>query len=63
MIAAVEAGELPAGRLESYHKLRREAVVAAMKTDPLLKAAEVRKWKIRHKTARQFDKRNGPRPE
>lgn len=57
--AAVAEGSLPAERLASYHKLQREAVVAAMKTDARLRAEEVRKWKIIHKSARDHDKRNG----
>lgn len=57
--AAVEAGTLSAERLASYHKLQREAVVAAMKTDARLRADEVRKWKIIHKSMRDHHKRNG----
>ena len=57
--AAVAAGTLPAERLASYHKLRREAQVAAMKTDVRLRAEEERKWKIIHKSARDFHKRTG----
>lgn len=56
---AVEAGTLPAERLESYHKLRREAEVAAMKTDARLRAEEVRKWKIIYKSVKALDKRTG----
>lgn len=57
--AAVESGVLPASRVTSYHKLMREAEVAAMKTDFRLRAEEVRKWKIIHKSAREFYKRTG----
>lgn len=57
--AAVAAESLSAERLASYHKLQREAVVAAMKTDARLRAEEVRKWKIIHKSVRGHDKRNG----
>lgn len=57
--AAVESGELSASRLASYHKLIREAEVAAMKTDPRLRAEEVRKWKIIKKSAEDFNKRTG----
>jgi ribosome biogenesis GTPase len=57
--AAVAAGALPAERLASYHKLRREAQVAAAKTDVRLRAEEERKWKIIHKAARDFYKRGG----
>jgi ribosome biogenesis GTPase len=57
--AAVASGELPAERLASYRKLLREAHVAAMKTDARLRAEEERKWKIIHKSARDFHKRTG----
>jgi ribosome biogenesis GTPase len=57
--AAVASGDLPAERLASYHKLLREAQVAAMKTDARLRAEEDRKWKIIHKAARDFYKRTG----
>jgi ribosome biogenesis GTPase len=57
--AAVASGALPAERLASYHKLRREAQVAAMKTDARLRAEEERKWKIIHKAAKDFHKRTG----
>jgi ribosome biogenesis GTPase / thiamine phosphate phosphatase len=57
--AAVEAGELPAERLASWHKLQREAQVAAMKTDARLRADEVRLWKMRHKSLRDFNRRTG----
>lgn len=55
----VERGVLAEARLASYHKLQREAVVAAMKTDARLRAEEVRKWKIIHKSARDHHKRTG----
>lgn len=55
--AAVEAGELDASRLASYHRLVREAHVAAMKTDARLRAEETRKWKIIHKSVKGHDKR------
>lgn len=57
--AAVAAGNLPPERLASYHKLVREAQVAAMKTDVRLRSEEERKWKIIHKAARDFHKRTG----
>jgi ribosome biogenesis GTPase len=47
---------MPTERLASYHKLEREAEVAAMKTDVRLRAEEKRKWKIIHKAARKFHK-------
>lgn len=57
--AAVEAGELPEERLLSYHKLLREAEVVAMKTDARLRADEVRKWKIIHKSMKDHPKFSG----
>ncbi len=56
---AVEAGTLPAGRLESYQKLQREAQVAAAKTDVRLRQEETRKWKLIAKSSRQFFKDKG----
>ena len=50
--AAVESGALPPERLASYHKLLREAQVAAAKTDARLRAAEDRKSKT-HQQGRQ----------
>jgi ribosome biogenesis GTPase len=54
--AAVESGEVPPSRLASYHKLLREAEVAAMKTDSRLRAEEVRKWKDISKAAKEYFK-------
>jgi ribosome biogenesis GTPase len=62
VVAAVAEGSLSEARLASYHKLQREAVVAAMKTDARLRAEEVRKWKIIHKSVRDHHKRTGGRP-
>jgi ribosome biogenesis GTPase len=61
--AAVESGELPASRLANYHKLLREAEVAAMKTDFRLRAEEVRKWKVIQKAARDFYEHTGKPPQ
>jgi len=55
---AVESGALPGERLISYHKLIREAEVAAMKSDANARAAEKRKGKILAKGIREFHKRN-----
>jgi len=54
--AAIESGDLDASRLESYHKLLREARAAAMKTDVHLRAEETRKWKVIHKWYKQHPK-------
>jgi ribosome biogenesis GTPase len=59
VLAAVAAGALPEERLGSWHKLQREAQVAAMKSDARLRAEEVRRWKIIHKRARQFYRDKG----
>ena len=56
---AIESGAIPMERLASYHKLEREAEVAAMKTDMRLRAEEKRKWKIIHKSVRNFHKLTG----
>jgi ribosome biogenesis GTPase len=57
--AAVESGRLPASRLANYHKLLREAEVAAMRTDSRLRAEEVRKWKDIAKASRDYFKHTG----
>jgi ribosome biogenesis GTPase len=57
--AALEAGELPDDRLASYHKLMREAQVAAAKTDVRLRAEEERKRKTISKAAKEFFKHTG----
>lgn len=57
--AAVESGTLPLERLASYHKLLREAQVAAAKTDVHLRAEEERKWKIIRKAAKEHYKQTG----
>lgn len=57
--AAVESGDLPLDRLVSYHKLLREAEVAAMKTDFRLRAEELHKWKDIRLAAREFYKHTG----
>ena len=59
VLRAVDEGELPSDRLASYHKLQREARVAAMKTDARLRAEEVRKWKIIHKSVRAHMRQTG----
>ncbi|NTW29120.1 MAG: ribosome small subunit-dependent GTPase A [Coriobacteriia bacterium] len=61
--AAVELGKLPASRLANYHKLMREAEVAAMKTDCRLRAEEVRKWKVIQKAAKDFHRQTGKPPQ
>jgi ribosome biogenesis GTPase len=60
--AAVGSGDLPEERLASWHKLQREAQVAAMKTDARLRADEVRRWKIIHKSAKDVYRLKGKDP-
>lgn len=50
---AVESGELPERRLESWNKLQREAAWMARRTDARLRSEELRKWKIIHKEMRK----------
>jgi ribosome biogenesis GTPase len=57
--AAVDSGELPRRRLDSWHKLRREAAWMAGRTDARLRAEQTRRWKIIHKEMRRSG-RNRP---
>ncbi|WP_030454304.1 ribosome small subunit-dependent GTPase A [Herbidospora cretacea] len=52
VLAALESGELPERRLESWRKLQREAAWMARRSDARLQAEETRKWKIIHKGMR-----------
>ncbi|RAY11680.1 ribosome small subunit-dependent GTPase A [Actinomadura craniellae] len=53
VLAAVESGDLPQRRLDSWHRLRREAAWMAGRTDARLRAEQTRKWKIIHKEMRR----------
>lgn len=53
VLAAVDAGELPERRLDSWHRLRREAAWMAARADARLRSEETRKWKILHKEMRR----------
>lgn len=53
VLEAVDAGELPERRLESYRKLLREARWMAMRHDARLRAEQKAKWKRIHKEVRQ----------
>jgi ribosome biogenesis GTPase len=53
---AATEGALPAERLESYLKLRREADHVAEKQDKLAQLQNKRKWKTIHKSMRHFSK-------
>ncbi|MGW4637416.1 ribosome small subunit-dependent GTPase A [Sphaerisporangium sp. NPDC004334] len=52
VLSALESGELPERRLESWRKLQREAAWMARRGDARLRAEETRKWKIIHKSVR-----------
>jgi ribosome biogenesis GTPase len=53
VLAAVETGDLPERRLDSWRKLRREALWMASRGDARLRAEQTRKWKIVHKEMRR----------
>jgi len=59
--AAVESGELEAGRLASYHRLLRENAAAARRRDPVLGHNTKRRWKAIHKSMRGRSKGNPER--
>ncbi len=52
VLAAVDAGELPERRLESWRKLQREAEWVASRTDARLRQARKQEWKVIHKANR-----------
>ena len=52
VLAAVESGELPERRLQSYRKLLRETRWMAMRHDARLRAEERSRWKRIHKEVR-----------
>jgi ribosome biogenesis GTPase len=52
VLAAVEAGELPADRLESWRHLQRELRAIELRHNILLRKEEARKWKLRQREAR-----------
>jgi ribosome biogenesis GTPase len=57
VLAAVESGELPAERLQSWFKLQRELRAIAIRHDHLLRKEETRKWKLRGKEAKARTRR------
>ena len=59
VVAAVEAGTLPSERLESYHKLLREAEVSAARTDARLRAQEERRSKDISRAIKDYHKHVG----
>jgi ribosome biogenesis GTPase / thiamine phosphate phosphatase len=47
VLAAVESGELPQERFDSWRKLQRELRAIALRHDVLLRKEEARKWRLR----------------
>jgi len=52
VLAAVDAGELTARRLDSYRRLQREAEYQASRTDARLRAQRAARWRQVHQQAR-----------
>ncbi|MCW2680230.1 MAG: putative ATP/GTP-binding protein [Frankiales bacterium] len=50
--ASIDAGDLSAARMESWHRLQRELAFQARRTDLRLRAEEKQKWKVLHKAHR-----------
>ncbi|MBL7502546.1 ribosome small subunit-dependent GTPase A [Frankia sp. CNm7] len=62
VLAAVDAGHLPARRLDSYHKLLREQEWMAARSDARLRAERERRWKeISRAQRRLYEGRGGGR--
>ena len=60
VLAAVADGRLPAERLDSYRKLRREADYLALRQDQLAQIETKRRWKTIHKAMRNYTKGQVP---
>lgn len=56
VLSAVEAGQLEAGRLNSYHKLQAEAAYEHRKNNPLARAAARSRWKAIKKSLKHHPK-------
>jgi ribosome biogenesis GTPase len=52
VLAAIDSGELPERRLQSWRKLQREAAFQARRVDARLRQAEAKVWKQRARDAR-----------
>jgi ribosome biogenesis GTPase len=52
VLAAIEAGDLPQRRLDSWRKLQREARYMASRTDARIRAEEQRKWRAISKSVK-----------
>jgi ribosome biogenesis GTPase / thiamine phosphate phosphatase len=59
VIEAIETGQLPQRRLDSWFKLNREAEWVASRTDARLRAERDRRWRVIHKEMRRSG-RNRP---
>jgi ribosome biogenesis GTPase len=59
VLAAMEAGQLSAGRLASYRKLRRELAALAIRTDARAEAQQRRGWKQLTKAMRAMPTKRG----
>jgi ribosome biogenesis GTPase len=53
VLAAIESGELPRRRLDSYRKLLKEARWIASREDHRIRAERAREWKMIHKEMRR----------
>ncbi|ONI77778.1 ribosome small subunit-dependent GTPase A [Actinosynnema sp. ALI-1.44] len=53
VLEAIESGELPQRRLDSWFKLNREAEWVASRTDARLRQERGRRWKVIHKEMRR----------
>lgn len=58
VVQATLDGTLPAARLESYHRLRREVAATAARRDPAQIANSKKRWKSIHKQVRALGKTN-----
>jgi ribosome biogenesis GTPase len=58
VLQAARDGELSAERLESYHRLSREAAIAAARRDPSQFANSKKRWRSIHKQVRALGKTN-----
>jgi ribosome biogenesis GTPase len=62
VLAAVESGELPERRLESWRKLQREAAWQARRVDDRLARQEQQLWRARVKAFSRAQRQRPPRP-
>jgi ribosome biogenesis GTPase len=52
VLAAIDTGDLPNERLQSWRKLQRELRSIAIRHDAILRKEELRKWKLRARAGR-----------